>query len=191
MKRARWIYNNLQSFGAQQLHVQPRRYVSGEMQFYLGRRYVLKVVEDTESAPLVKMQRGKLLVHVTDFEINKAERVRALLKQWYRVRAQYTFNARLQELLPLTDWVTELPEFRVLSMKKQWGSCSAQGTLMLNPHLVKAPRDCIDYVLLHELCHIKVYNHGERFYRLLGQVMPDWKTNKRQLDNMAELFLND
>lgn len=191
MKRARWIYNNLQSFGAQHLHVRPRRYVSGEMLFYLGRRYVLKVVKDTDSAPLVKMQRGKLLVRLPECRADKPERVRELLKQWYRARAKYIFNTRLQYLLPQTGWVTNLPEFRILSMKKQWGSCSAQGTLMLNPHLVKAPRDCIDYVILHELCHIKEHNHGERFYRLLGQVMPEWKTNKQQLDNMAELFLND
>lgn len=191
MKRARWIYNSLQAFGAQQLHVQPRRYISGEMQFYLGRRYVLKVVEATDSAPQVKMERGKLIVYLPEFRADKPERVRALLKQWYRVRAKYTFNARLKQLLPQTSWVSGSPEFRVLSMSKQWGSCSTHGTLMLNPHLVKAPRDCIDYVILHELCHIKEHNHGERFYRLLGQVMPEWKTNKQQLDNMAELFLNE
>ncbi|MFK8078328.1 MAG: M48 family metallopeptidase, partial [Granulosicoccus sp.] len=59
------------------------------------------------------------------------------------------------------------------------------------PHLVKAPRDCIDYVILHELCHIKEHNHGERFYRLLTQQMPDWKKTKQQLDDMAELLLNE
>ncbi|OED42942.1 metal-dependent hydrolase [Chromatiales bacterium (ex Bugula neritina AB1)] len=191
MKRAKWIYNSLQSFGDQQFHVQPRRYVSGEMQFYLGRRYVLKVVENTDSAPRVKMERGKLLVHLPKFRADKAEHVRELIKQWYRVRAHYIFNARLQQLLPQASWVNDLPEFRILSMKKQWGSCSTQGTLILNPHLVKAPRDCIDYVILHELCHIKEHNHGERFYRLLRQVMPEWKSNKQHLDNMAELFLND
>ena len=191
MKRAKWIYSSLQSFGDQRLHVQPRRYVSGEMQFYLGRRYVLKVVQDADSGPQVKMARGKLLVHLPEFRPDNAEQVRQLLKQWYRVRAKTIFNARLQQLLPLTGWVNDLPEFRILSMKKQWGSCSTQGTLMLNPHLVKAPRDCIDYVILHELCHIKEHNHSERFYRLLGRVMPEWKTNKRQLDDMAELFLND
>jgi predicted metal-dependent hydrolase len=63
--------------------------------------------------------------------------------------------------------------------------------LTLNPHLVKAPRDCIDYVLLHELCHIAEHNHGERFYRLLSQVLPNWATVKKRLDTRAEVFLND
>ncbi|MEJ2632642.1 MAG: M48 family metallopeptidase [Acidihalobacter sp.] len=63
---------------------------------------------------------------------------------------------------------------RLLAMKTQWGSCSPRGTLTMNPHLVKAPRECIDYVLLHELCHLAEHNHSDRFYRLMGQVMPRW-----------------
>ena len=62
---------------------------------------------------------------------------------------------------------------------------------MLNPHLVKAPGECIDYVILHELCHIKEHNHGQGFYRLLGQVMPEWRNIKQRLDGMAELLLNE
>lgn len=191
MKRAKWIYDNLQSFNEQRAHVQPRRYVSGEMQFYLGRRYVLKILEDPDTAPRVKMERGKLIVSLPEIQADKAERVRELLRQWYRQRAQHVFTTRLETLLPQVSWVHEIPNFRILAMEKQWGSCSARGTLMLNPHLVKAPRDCIDYVILHELCHIEEHNHGERFYRLLGQVMPEWKGVKQRLDGMAEFFLNE
>jgi predicted metal-dependent hydrolase len=75
-------------------------------------------------------------------------------------------------------------------MKKQWGSCSPRGNILLNPHLVKAPRECIDYVILHELCHLKEHNHSPEFYRLLNQLMPDWKQIKAKLDGMAELLLN-
>ncbi len=77
-----------------------------------------------------------------------------------------------------------------MAMKKQWGSCSTRGSLMLNPHLVKAPKECIDYVILHELCHIAEHNHSDRFWRLLTQVMPHWKEVKAKLDEMAELYLN-
>ena len=62
---------------------------------------------------------------------------------------------------------------------------------MLNPHLVKAPRDCIDYVIVHELCHLKEHNHGPQFYQSLGRLMPDWKAVKARLDGMAELLLNE
>ena len=75
--------------------------------------------------------------------------------------------------------------------QKQWGSDSTRGTLMLNPHLIKAPKECIDYVILHELCHIAEYNHSDRFWRLLASVMANWKEVKTKLDGMAELYLND
>ena len=191
MKRAKWIYDRLQAFDEQQMHVQPRRYVSGEMQFYLGRRYVLKIATSSDTTPLVKMERGKLLVNLPENQVRSTAQIRDLLRQWYGARAQHIFKLRLEKLLPQTNWVDEMPKFRLLPMAKQWGSCSSRGTLMLNPHLVKAPRDCIDYVILHELCHIKEHNHGERFYRLLGQQMPEWKSTKKQLDDMAELLLNE
>jgi len=73
----------------------------------------------------------------------------------------------------------------------KWGSCSPKGNLMLNLHLVKAPKECIDYVILHELCHIAEHNHGDKFWRLLGQVMPHWKEVKVKLDGMADLYLNE
>lgn len=191
MKRAKWIYDSLQGFREQRVYVQTRRYVSGEMQFYLGRRYVLKIVEEAGTSPRVKMVGGKLLVSLPEIQSDRAKQVRALVRQWYRVRAQQVFESRLQHVLPKVRWVKGTPTFRILSMEKQWGSCSARGKLMLNPHLVKAPRDCIDYVILHELCHIEEHNHSERFYRLLGQVMPEWRRVKEELDGMAELLLNE
>ena len=62
---------------------------------------------------------------------------------------------------------------------------------MLNPHLVKAPRNCIDYVIVHELCHLKEHNHSPQFYQSLSRLMPDWKAVKARLDGMAELLLNE
>jgi predicted metal-dependent hydrolase len=161
------------------------------MQFYLGRRYVLKVVEDSDHSSSVKMHRGKLLVSLTAFNDNKAVMVKALVNKWYRVRSEQIFHKRLSELLPQTTWVKGIPSFRIMPMQKQWGSCSAKGNLMLNPHLIKAPKECIDYVILHELCHIAEHNHSEKFWRLLTQIMPNWKEVKSKLDGIAELYLNE
>ncbi|MBE8168076.1 MAG: M48 family metallopeptidase [Shewanella sp.] len=192
MKRAKWIYDALKEFRAHLEYVQDKRYVSGEMQFYLGRRYVLKIVEDTKiSSPSVKLVRGKLLVMLKHFTDEKTELVRTLVNKWYKQRAEIIFHERLSELLPQATWVKGIPSFRILAMSKQWGSCSAKGSLMLNPHLIKAPKECIDYVILHEFCHISEYNHSERFWRLLTSVMPNWKEVKSRLDGMAELYLNE
>jgi hypothetical protein len=118
------------------------------------------------------------------------DKVSGLLKDWYRLRAKETFAKRLDAVLEQALWVENRPPIRVLTMQTQWGSCSPKGRITLNPHLVKAPRDCIDYVILHELCHIAEHNHSERFYRLMGQVMPKWENTKERLDRMAgKLFL--
>lgn len=191
LKRGRWISEALTEFRAHHEHVQPKQYVSGEMLFYLGRRYVLKVIEEPQGATQVKMLRGKLLVSLRRFDKAKGRLVKSLVRSWYLKRAEHIFEERLKTLLPLATWVMEKPNFRVIAMQKQWGSCSAKGSLMLNPHLVKAPKECIDYVILHELCHIDEHNHSDRFWRLLTRAMPNWKEVKTRLDGMAELYLNE
>ena len=191
LKRARWLWQNLEEFAKQKDYVLPKRYVSGETQFYLGRRYVLKVLIDSEQVSNVKLSRGKLNVTLRkDFD-DRVVKVKPLIDKWYQHKAKAIFHERLNKMLPKASWVTDIPSFRVMAMKKQWGSCSTKGNLMLNPHLIKAPKECIDYVILHELCHISEHNHSEKFWRLLTQVMPNWKEVKAKLDDMAEMYLNE
>lgn len=187
-KRGRWIYEQLRTFHAQQEHVTSRQYLSGESHHYLGRRHVLKVIESPNETQQVRLLRGRLEVSL---HRKSPEKVRALLLDWYRERASEVFARRLQAMLAQALWVTAAPPLRIQSMQTQWGSCSPSGRITLNPHLVKAPRDCIDYVILHELCHIAEHNHSERFYRLMQQVMPKWETVKARLDGMAAALLND
>jgi len=191
LKRARWIWQSIEEFAKQKDTVLPKRYVSGEAQFYLGRRYVLKVLIDAEQASNVKLSRGKLNVTLRQDSDERSVKVKPLIDQWYQYRAKAIFHERLNKMLPKAIWVAGMPSFRMMAMKKQWGSCSAKGNLMLNPHLVKASKECIDYVILHELCHIAEHNHSEKFWRLLTQVMPNWKEVKAKLDDMAEMYLNE
>jgi len=191
LKRARWVLKNIQNFSSQHDFVLTKNYVSGETQFYVGRRYVLKVLVDDNQVPNVKLNRGKLNVTLQGKADKQASYVKALIDGWYRERAKLIFNERLEAMLIKATWVKSKPSYRVMSMRKQWGSCSAEGNLMLNPHLVKAPKDCIDYVILHELCHIAEHNHSEKFWRLLSEVMPNWSETKANLDCMAELYLNE
>ena len=185
-KRARWILKHRNEAIARRQYVFPRHYVSGESLLYLGRRYVLKLApSETNKAKLVG---GQLRVFAND--LNKAN-TKKLIKGWYRKQALAVFERRLQLIADKAPWIRTPPTWKLLAMKKQWGSCSPQGTLSLNPHLVKAPTKCIDYVLLHELCHLKEHNHSPEFYRLLSHRMPDWEAVKGKLDGMAELILNE
>lgn len=185
-QRGRWIYEQLREFRQQLEHVTLRKYISGESHYYLGKQYLLKVHVEPNQVQGVKLLRGKLEVSV---RASDATRVKSLLIDWYKIRAREVFARRLDVLLEQALWVQERPPIRILTMQTQWGSCSPNGRITLNPHLVKAPRDCIDYVILHELCHIAEHNHSERFYRLLSQVMPNWEKTKERLDGLASRIL--
>ena len=185
-QKTRWIWQKLRDFRVVQEHATPRAYVSGESYFYLGRRHLLKVQHQPDAPETVRMLRGRLEVSVQECS---ALRIQKLLELWYFTRAQEVFQNRLSALLPTTLWVATPPALKLQVMQTQWGNCSPGGTITLNPHLIKAPRDCIDYVLLHELCHLKEHNHGPAFWLLLERVMPDWERHKARLDGMAEMML--
>ncbi|CAH23116.1 metal-dependent hydrolase [Yersinia pseudotuberculosis] len=187
-KRGRWIYQQLRDFRKQLEYITPRQYISGESHYYLGKQYMLKVIVAPSEVQGVKMLRGKLEVTLRH---KSAEKVLQLLTDWYKARAREVFARRLSAMLEQALWVSDSPPLRILSMQTQWGSCSPNGRVTLNPNLVKAPRECIDYVILHELCHLAEHNHSERFYRLMGQVMPDWEKTKKRLDGMAGMIFSD
>ena len=186
-KRARWIWHQLHDQSERKRHVLPREYVSGECHFYLGRRHVLKVMVSPDAEPGVKLLRGKLVVTARN---RGADHVRELLEAWYRERAGEVFARRIAECIGRIHWIKTVPSFRLLRMRTQWGSCSPKGGLVLNPALVKAPRACVDYVICHELCHLREHNHSVEYYRLLSAAMPDWQARKQELDDIAEQVLN-
>ncbi len=185
--RARWIHGHVTTIRRRLAQVLPREYVSGESLFYLGRRYRLKVIADTNRPPGVRLRGSYVEVLV---EKRSPTFVRTVLSAWYRTRAKTVLPARLEELSATLRWIRTPPPVRFQAMKVQWGSCSPAGRLTLNPHLVKAPQECIDYVLLHELCHLREHNHSRRFYRLLEMHMPRWEQRKSRLDALADNLLN-
>ncbi len=186
-RRARWILKHLDDIEERNRHVLPRQWVSGESMFYLGRRYVLKVIEEPHQRKMnCKLIGGQL--RVRGRELN-AERIQTAVRQWYRERAQDVFKRRLEVMVESLPWTKTVPLWRMMEMQTQWGSCSPEGSLLLNPHLVKAPTRAVDYVLLHEICHLVEHNHSPRFYGLLDRFMPEWRSVKEQLDGKAGLFM--
>ena len=185
LKRARWVTLHLTDIEARRAEVLEREYVSGETVFYLGRRYRLKIVQSSGERH-VKMLRGQ--VRVTTPNTSKSSIKRSLYR-WYRDRANDMFARRIAMVGEQLSWIKERPSWSILDMKTQWGSCSPSGTILLNPHLIKTPTRCIDYVILHELCHLKEHNHSRAFYRLITHAMPDWERVKADLDRLSELYL--
>ena len=186
LKRAQWVSRHLREIEARRADILERDYVSGETVFYLGRRYMLKVNECSQPEP-VKLLRGKVCIGLAS---PSKQTVKAALDSWYQNRAKIVFRRRIEAVTGRLSWIKEVPALSVRPMTTQWGSCSPSGRIALNPHLIKTPTRCIDYVLIHELCHLKEHNHSAQFYRLLGRTMPDWEKVKASLDGMSELYLN-
>ncbi len=185
-KRARWVLAQLELASRTREHVLTRTYVSGETHFYLGRRYVLKVLQSQALPRNVALKSGKLQVVVRD---GWPGEVRDLLSLWYRRRAKEYLSRRMVVLSEGLHWVSAPPPLTLRKMKSQWGNCRPSGAIQLNPALVRAPRECADYVILHELCHLAEHNHSKHFYALLDRHAPNWKHVKARLDGMAELLL--
>lgn len=185
-KRARWVIN--QQNKPEELHrnALPRQYVSGETHWYMGKRCLLKVKASKTAEAGTRLQRGTLVVTQPE---NAPQLVQSLLIDWYQQRAQIVFKKLLDLICAELGWVKQTPDWQQRAMKKQWGSCSPKGKLSLNPMLIKAPRACIDYVILHELYHLEHHNHSNAFYRLLKRELPEWEMVKKRLDDMAEQVL--
>lgn len=177
-KRQPWIVRQLRHF--KQFHPLPldKHFVSGETHLYLGRQYRLKLkASDTTE---VKLTGGFL--HVSVPAPSNPAAVANALTSWYRARAEIIFLQRLEQCSNGSFSNPGKPSVHIRKMKTRWGSCSKGGTITLNTELIKAPIHCIDYVITHELCHLKIHDHSPSFYRLLSRRMPDWKKRKERLD---------
>lgn len=177
-KRAAWISRQLAEFERYRPRTPARQYVSGESHLYLGRQCRLKVLQGEPAN--VKLARGQLLVSLPGSP--DPDRVKALLHRWYLDRARAVFSEVLDASVLHFKGV-EHPRLIVRAMQSRWGSLSRAGSMTLNVNLVRAPRSCIEYVVTHELCHTKHRDHDARFFKLLGQVMPDWENRKQRLED--------
>lgn len=181
-RRLRWITSQQRTFENFYPKPSPREYVSGESWLYQGRQYRLKVLQ-SEHKPKVALRRPILAVEAKDPK-DKAE-VKRLLAMWYRLRATERLKARYVECARHAEtFGINPPEIEIRNMPKRWGSYTPSGRILLNAELVKAPTECIDYVILHELCHVKYRGHDRQFYQLLKRVVPDWLRHKNRLEHL-------
>jgi predicted metal-dependent hydrolase len=175
-KKAGWILKQ-QSFFLTYFPKQPRRsYVSGESHSYLGRQYRLKVIRGSRHS--VKLSGQYIYVY-----INKNHTVKESLDRWYKEHAEVKFPIYLAEWLKkFKRYDVKMENFEIRKMQKRWGSCTAKNKIILNTELVKAPKGCIEYVIMHELCHLVYHGHNSKFLMLQTKMMPDWEKWKDRLE---------
>ena len=180
--RAAWISKQLQHFRQSPPAAPERRFVSGETHVFLGRQYRLKLHRaDGTSVKMI----GRYL-HVFTPNPHHTNSVRELVGDWYRNHAKQLLHRRVQQCYDeVKRFGIPSPTIRLQKMYKRWGSCTRTSKIILNSDLIKTPSQCIDYVIVHELCHLRVHGHNQRFFRLLTTCMPDWQRRKERLDALS------
>jgi predicted metal-dependent hydrolase len=180
-KRASWMFQQLEFFDQYHPIMPDRQYISGETYYYLGRQYRLRVTAGSENdAKLI----GKYFV-LTTTQPENLKRKQLILQDWYTRHARVFIQSRAKLFFDrLVELGGKTPEIKYRRMNKRWGSCTPSGVITFNTELIKAPTYCIDYVVLHELCHLVHEGHNPKFYHLLDVLMPDWKKRKERLEKV-------
>ncbi|MFC1898375.1 M48 family metallopeptidase [Candidatus Cloacimonadota bacterium] len=175
-----WIYKKLRAFQDFSIEVSTKSYVSGEAVRYLGKQYRLKIFEDKMDN--VKWFRG--YIHIYTKKVDNTKYKQKLYEEWLRKKAhQITIEIINDELNKLSRFNIHRPEITLRKMKSRWGSyIPKNNSVTLNTELIKTPKQCIEYVIVHELLHLIFPNHSKDFYNLLAIKMPDWKQRKKILD---------
>jgi hypothetical protein len=172
--KASWVLDRLENWQADK--VMPAIWQDGANIPFRGEVFTLRVVPDKVSVP-PRLQGENLVLQLS--RVITEQRIEKLVSQWYRDQALQVFEecvAHFAQLMGVSPQV-----IRVSSARTQWGSCNARGVVSLNWHLVKLSLPLIDYVVIHELAHLKEMNHSAAFWRVVESACPDYKELRKEL----------
>ena len=181
-EHARWLRFRVNQVREELAERGPIGYRDGEVVLFLGD--ALQLMTWPENS--VVLAPGLLKVPTGD-----EASVKAAVRGWYLKRARQVFGEVIEAYAVQLPWLQgEVPKWRTSFMKSQWGSCSAKGVIALNTHLVRIAKPLIEYVVLHELCHLRHHDHSRRFHALMSMYMPDWSDRSKSLRQNIGLLLD-
>ena len=181
--RILWIKQKL-ALQATAIISKPKEYVDGEAFAYLGRNYRLKCANGTEES--VKLRSGYLNVTTKNGKRN-SEHIKAAIEQWYRTKALSRLvdkTKRYSAILKVEPTSINLKDYKAM-----WGSCSPKGVVSYNWRIILAPHKIVDYIVVHELCHLIEPNHSSKYWKQVRSVIPDYENSKEWLKNNGSSLL--
>jgi predicted metal-dependent hydrolase len=158
---------------------EPLHYIDGAKHLFRGTEITLVLRTGGKTSVPDGLNNGALTLRVSN---HGPEQVRHRLRAWYRSEAETLFAERLSHWQARAPWTGDRAlSLRLRRMRRTWGTCSHTGVIRLNTHLVKAPLASLDYVIAHELCHVREMNHGPAFYALQDRLFPGWRDEREHL----------
>ena len=186
-RKSQWIVKQLKKMERYQPMEQITEYTGGQTVKILGRDYMIKIVQipDFEEEQIIKEQK---IIKVYIRDSNQRERVSLLIEDWLRNEAMLYIAQKFEQCYAqIKKYGIPKPLYYLRYMKRRWGSCTFKGTILLNPEIFQLPSHCIEYIIMHELCHLKQKNHSRKFYHFLSTVMPDWEERAQALDSFFQV----
>ncbi len=179
-QKARWIVERLRQVQTGEPQLGPREFVSGESVLYLGRHYRLKVHPQTTQE--AKLRGGWLHVWAPSGTMQTAQ-VREVVVSWLQAHAARRLPERVETWRRTAS--VAMPRVIIADQQKRWGSCDQRGTIRLNWRIIQAPMRLVDYVVVHELVHLRHRGHGRDYWQALGRVMPDYERRRQDLRQLG------
>lgn len=187
-QNAEWINKHTEKAkNIQKLHPKPK-YQTGDVFYYFGEKVFLEVLPSPKKRPSIKIRGDKMIIHYkesveTHCNASSAEdkknKIKKIIEKFYRKKAEEVMHDRLQFFDEHYNFKYNNVVLR--NQKTRWGSCSSSKNLNFNWRLIMAPIEVIDYIVVHELCHLKQMNHSPNFWKLVESIMPDYKERKKWL----------
>ena len=180
-----WIKQEQKKLRGQQRETR-REYLDRESHYVWGKRYLLRVME-RDAAPTVELKHSRMLLWVRPG--SGEDKRQATVDEWYRTELKKAVPSLIAKWEPLMG--VKVERFFVQKMKTKWGSCNAGSkSIRLNTELTKKPPECLEYIIVHEMAHLIVHRHDDRFTSIMDRYLPNWKLVRQAL-NAAPLAHTD
>jgi len=174
-----WIKKQQEKLREQERETQ-REYQNRESHYVWGKRYLLKVVED-DKIPLVKLKHSEMILRVRP-ETDEMKR-RTIVEEWYRMELKEAALPLILKWEPIIG--VKVKRLFIQRMKTKWGSCNHKAhTIRLNTDLAKKPRECLEYIIVHEIAHLLEPTHNDRFLSLMDKFIPKWQFYRDHLNRL-------
>jgi predicted metal-dependent hydrolase len=181
-KKAKWILVKQREYKTHHKEIIKPTFCSESTLPYLGKNYQFKIHNKPRREKNLKFHRGKF--EITSGTDNWSEReIKVLYEDWLCQKAQIIFSKKVREYSK--ELGVDIQKIIIKNLRNRWGSVTKEGIVNLNLHLLKAPHKIIDYIIVHELCHVLIKGHSYRFWNYVRQIIPDYKKNISWLEQNA------